>query len=68
MLKLIEVSQEFSNKNNIDLHYAGLPYSRYIIAESVKSELVIFLIISILITSIILFIFLDLLIQFLFQY
>ena len=57
MLKLIEVSQEFSNKNNIDLHYAGLPYSRYIIAESVKSELVIFLIISILITSIILFIF-----------
>jgi uncharacterized protein len=57
MLKLIEVSKEFSIKNKIDLHYAGLPYSRYIMAESVKSELVTFLIISILITSIILFLF-----------
>ena len=50
-------SKEFSIKNKIDLHYAGLPYSRYIMAESVKSELVTFLIISILITSIILFLF-----------
>ena len=33
-----------------------MPYSRYIIAENVKSEIAIFLIISILITSIILFI------------
>ncbi len=57
MLKLIKVSEEFSIKNNIKLHYAGLPYSRYIMAESVKSELVTFLIISILITSIILFFF-----------
>ncbi|SVB50238.1 uncharacterized protein METZ01_LOCUS203092, partial [marine metagenome] len=57
MVKLINVSENFSQKNNINLHYAGLPYSRYIMAESVKSELVIFLIISILITSIILFIF-----------
>ncbi len=57
MVKLINVSENFSQKNNINLHYAGLPYSRYIMAESVKSELIIFLIISILITSIILFIF-----------
>ena len=56
MVKLINVSENFSQKNNINLHYAGLPYSRYIIAENVKSETVMLLIISILITSIILFI------------
>ena len=56
MVKLINVSENFSQKNNINLYYAGLPYSRYIIAENVKSEIAIFLIISILITSIILFI------------
>jgi hypothetical protein len=57
MLDLINKSEEFQLKSNIKLHYAGLPYSRYIIAESVKKELANLLIVSIVVLAIILFLF-----------
>ena len=44
-------------KSDIKLHYAGLPYSRYVLAESVKKELTRLLIISVVVLGIILFIF-----------
>lgn len=57
MLDLIEKSEEFQSEANIKLHYAGLPYSRYILAESVKKELTRLLLFSIIVVAIILFLF-----------
>ena len=57
MLDLIEKSEEFQSESNIKLHYAGLPYSRYILAESVKKELTRLLLFSIVVVAIILFLF-----------
>ena len=57
MQNLITRSVDFESKSGIKLHYAGLPYSRYIMAESVKEELTRLLIISLIVTAIILFVF-----------
>ena len=57
MQNLITRSVDFESKSGIKLHYAGLPYSRYIMAESVKEELTRLLIISLVVTAIILFVF-----------
>jgi len=57
MQNLITLSVDFESKSGIKLHYAGLPYSRYIMAESVKEELTRLLIISLIVTAIILFVF-----------
>ena len=35
MNDLISTSEQFRTKSDIKLHYAGLPYSRYVLAESV---------------------------------
>ncbi len=57
MKSLIIKSSLFESESNIKLHYAGLPYSRYMMAESVKQELSMLLLVSLIVTSIILFIF-----------
>ena len=57
MKSLIIKSSLFESESNIKLHYAGLPYSRYMLAESVKQELSMLLLVSLIVTSIILFIF-----------
>ena len=57
MKSLIIKSSLFESESNIKLHYAGLPYSRYMMAESVKQELSMLLVVSLIVTSIILFIF-----------
>ena len=57
MNDLISTSEQFRTKSDIKLHYAGLPYSRYVLAESVKKELTRLLIISVVVLGIILFIF-----------
>ena len=57
MQNLITLSANFESNSGIKLHYAGLPYSRYIMAESVKEELTRLLIISLVVTAIILFVF-----------
>ena len=49
MQNLITLSVDFESKSGIKLHYAGLPYSRYIMAESVKEELSRLLIISLIV-------------------
>lgn len=57
MNDLISTSEEFRSESGIKLHYAGLPYSRYVLAESVKKELTNLLIFSVVVLGIILFIF-----------
>ncbi len=57
MMSLINSGEEFVNNTGIKLHYAGLPYSRYVLAESVKKELTYLLILSVVVLGIILFIF-----------
>ncbi len=57
MESLIGKGNEFQENTNIKLHYAGLPYSRYTIANNVKDELSFLLVASLAVTALILFIF-----------
>ena len=57
MENLIDRGNEFQLNTNIKLHYAGLPYSRYTIANNVKDELSLLLVASLAVTALILFIF-----------
>ena len=57
MLDILSECENFVNNTGIELRYAGLPYSRYVMAESVKKELNLFLVLSICITALILFFF-----------
>mgnify|MGYP003759681497 CR=1 FL=1 len=57
MLDILLECENFVNKTGIELRYAGLPYSRYVMAESVKKELNLFLVLSICITAVILYFF-----------
>ncbi len=52
-----ELGRAFTEKTNIELHYAGLPYARTVIMQKVKRELNMFLIISLCVTAVILFTF-----------
>jgi predicted RND superfamily exporter protein len=54
---LVELGDTFEKKTNIKLHYAGLPFIRTIIANSVRKEMQIFLYASALITGLIMFLF-----------
>ena len=65
MLDILSECENFVNNTGIELRYAGLPYSRYVMAESVKKELNLLLVLSICITALILFSFLDLLMLYL---
>ena len=57
MENLIDRGNEFQLNTNIKLHYAGLPCSRYTIANNVKDELSLLLVASLAVTALILFIF-----------
>jgi predicted RND superfamily exporter protein len=54
---LVELGDTFEKKTNIKLHYAGLPFIRTVIANSVRKEMQIFLYASALITGLIMFLF-----------
>lgn len=54
---IIAAGEEFTSQTGIELHYAGLPFVRSVIATQVNRELKAFLWISILVTGIILLIF-----------
>jgi predicted RND superfamily exporter protein len=54
---LVEMGSKFENKTNITLHYAGLPFIRTVIANSVRKEMQIFLYASAFITGLIMFLF-----------
>lgn len=50
-------AEKFSKKNNIDLHYSGLPYIRTITSTKIKTELILFVVLALLIAAIVLFLF-----------
>jgi uncharacterized protein len=51
---IVKAGSSFSDVTNIELHYAGLPYVRTLLASKVKEELNFFLILSIIVTAMIL--------------
>jgi predicted RND superfamily exporter protein len=55
--EIIERGGHFKESTGIDLHYAGLPFVRSVIAQRVSAELKIFLALSVVVTGIILLIF-----------
>lgn len=55
--KIIDAGTEFEEATGIDLHYAGLPFVRSVVAGKVKNEMQIFLFLSIAVTALILFLF-----------
>ncbi len=52
-----EKVEQFSKKNNIEVHYSGLPYIRTMISKKIQDELKFFMLLSMLIASIALFAF-----------
>ncbi len=53
LLKSIKgICDEFGRKNNIDIHYSGLPYIRTVISKKVEDELKFFILMALLVTSI----------------
>ena len=54
---IIDEGKKFEAASGIDVHFAGLPYSRSITTSKVKAELNMFLVLSLIVTGIILFLF-----------
>ena len=54
---LQEAGQRFEQSTKIDVHYAGLPFIRTLVANAVKKEMQIFLYASALVTGLIMFVF-----------
>ncbi|MEM7297957.1 MAG: MMPL family transporter, partial [Bacteroidota bacterium] len=54
---IIDQGEKFEQETGIEMHYAGLPYSRSITTSKVKAELNMFLVLSLIVTGIILFLF-----------
>jgi predicted RND superfamily exporter protein len=54
---IIAVGENFSEATNIDIHYAGLPFVRSVVASRVKQEMIIFLFLSVAVTATILLLF-----------
>ena len=43
---ILELTEHFSEKHNLQMHYSGLPYIRVINAENIKGEMYMFIILS----------------------
>ncbi|WP_420576835.1 efflux RND transporter permease subunit [Ekhidna sp.] len=54
---IINAGKQFEESSGVDVHFAGLPYSRSITTSKVKAELNMFLVLSLIVTGIILFMF-----------
>jgi len=54
---IIDAGEKFRQETGVDVHFAGLPYSRSITTSKVKAELNMFLVLSLLVTGVILFLF-----------
>lgn len=54
---IVSLGEQFKKTTGIELHYAGLPFVRSVIASKVSQEMKIFLAISVLITGVILLVF-----------
>ncbi len=57
MWDIVDVGTAFENETGIKLHYSGLPYARSVNMRTVKKELNLFLILSVVVTGLILFLF-----------
>lgn len=55
--KVLEITERFTGKYNLKMHYSGMPYIRVINAENIKGEMYMFIALSLLITAIILYLF-----------
>ena len=54
---IIDEGERFESETGVDIHFAGLPYSRSITTTKIKAELNMFLVLSMIVTGIILFLF-----------
>ena len=54
---VVAITEHFTEKYNLQMHYSGLPYIRVVNAESIKGEMYMFIILSLLITTFILYLF-----------
>lgn len=54
---IIDVIDKFSVENNVTVHYSGLPYIRTIVSNKIKSELLLFTLLSIVVSMLILLFF-----------
>jgi len=54
---IMNLATEFGESNQLKIHYSGLPFIRTIITNMVKSELGLFILLSILVTILILYLF-----------
>lgn len=54
---LLDVGKRFEEKTKVQLHYAGLPFIRTVIANALRREMRIFLIASAVVTGLIMFVF-----------
>ena len=50
-------SETFAKKHNLQMRYSGLPYIRVVMAQMIKKEMNMFILLSLLVTAIILFMF-----------
>ena len=55
--EIYKKGEEYANKQNLDLYYSGLPYIRTVDSIQIRKELILFIILTLLITSFILFLF-----------
>lgn len=55
--EIIDVGTKFEEGTGIELHYAGLPFVRSVVAGKVRKEMQIFLFLSVAVTGLILFLF-----------
>lgn len=55
--KIREITDVFTEKHNLKMHYSGLPYIRVVMAQMIKKEMNMFIILSLLVTAFILFLF-----------
>ncbi len=55
--EILNKGEQFSRATGIELHYAGLPFVRSVIAQEVNRELQLFLALSVIVTGIILYLF-----------
>ena len=54
---ILKITNRFTKKHSVHMHYSGMPYIRVINAENIKGEMYMFIALSLLITAIILYLF-----------
>lgn len=55
--KVVEITENFTGKHQLQMHYSGLPYIRVVNAENIKKEMYMFIVLSLLISTFILYLF-----------